>query len=63
MAEDYYTIIYGCVRILKWDKPQLYQFAFEKLKLKKPVQSLKELGEQNLEKLAGIVRRLADKAN
>jgi hypothetical protein len=61
--EDHYTIIYGCVRTLKWDKPQLYQFAFEKLELKKPIQSLKELGEQNLEKLSGIVRRLADKAN
>lgn len=59
--EEHYTIIYGCVGTLKWDKPQLYQFAFEKLELKKPIKSLKELGEQNLEKLAGIVRRLADK--
>ncbi len=59
--EDHYTLIYGCARTLKWDKPQLYQFAYEKLELKKPIQSLKELGEQNLEKLAGIVRRLAEK--
>lgn len=59
--QDHYTIIYGCVGTLKWSKPQLYQFAFEKLALKKPIQSLKQLGEQNLEKLAGIMRRLADK--
>lgn len=60
--EDHYTIIYGSVRKLGWDKPQLYLFAFEKLELKKPIQSLKELGEQNLEKLATTVRRLAEKA-
>jgi hypothetical protein len=59
--EDHYTIIYGCLRTLKWDKPKLYEFAFEKLALKKPIKSLKELGEQNLEKLAGVVRRLAEK--
>lgn len=59
--QDHYVIIYGCVSTLKWSKPQLYQFAFEKLDLKKPIQSLKELGEQNLEALAGVMRRLADR--
>lgn len=59
--QDHYAIIYGCVGTLKWSKPQLYEFAFEKLELKKPIESLKELGEQNLEKLAGIMRRLADR--
>lgn len=59
--DDHYGIIYGCIRTLGWDKPQLYRFAFEKLELKKSIQSLKELGEQNLEALAGIIRRLANK--
>ncbi|MBS0657732.1 MAG: toll/interleukin-1 receptor domain-containing protein [Verrucomicrobia bacterium] len=60
--EDHYAIIYGCLRKLGWDKSQLYRFAFEKLEMRKPIQSLKELGEQNLEKLAGLVRRLAGNA-
>ena len=58
---DHYTVIYSCAKVLGWSKPQLYEFAFEELSLKKTIKSLKELGEQNLEKLAGIVRRRADK--
>lgn len=46
-----YTAIYAKANELGIDKSQLYQFAHQKLKLNKPVNSLKELGERNLEKL------------
>lgn len=35
----------------KMDKSELYDFAFEKLKLKSPICSLKELSDVNLKKL------------
>ena len=58
---DQYKVIHACANALKWPKPQLHEFASEEFALKKPLKSLKELGEQNLEKLAGIMRRRAGK--
>jgi hypothetical protein len=46
-----YTAIYAKANELGIDKSQLYQITYQKLKLNKPVNSLKELGERNLEKL------------
>jgi len=46
-----YSAIYARATELGIDKSQLYQIAYQKLKLNKPVNSLKELGERNLEEL------------
>jgi uncharacterized protein YigA (DUF484 family) len=40
---------------------QVHDFAFTELELKKPISSLKELGEQNLERLRDRLRRLKRK--
>jgi hypothetical protein len=50
-CKNIYSAIYARANELGMDKSQLYQFAHQKLKLNKPVNSLKELGERNLEKL------------
>ena len=49
--KNIYSAIYARATELGIDKSQLYQIAYQKLKLNKPVNSLKELGERNLEKL------------
>jgi hypothetical protein len=49
--ESIYSAIYARARELGIDKSELYQIAYQKLKPNKPVNSLKELGERNLEKL------------
>jgi|ERR1043166_1277956 hypothetical protein len=56
-----YKGIWAAARELGLEKPQVYQFALEQLKLKKPISSLKELGEQNLESLRDKLRHLARK--
>jgi len=49
--KNIYSAIYARARELGIDKSQLYQIAYQKLKPDKPVNSLTELGERNLEKL------------
>jgi len=56
-----YKGIWAAARELGLGKDRVYQFAFEELKLKKPITSLTELGEQNLESLRNKLRYLARK--
>lgn len=55
--QDFFRAIHARREKLGWDKPQLHQFAFEKLGLKKPVTSLKELGPIQLKSLAEFLQR------
>jgi hypothetical protein len=50
-----YTAIYAKANQLQMQKTEIYDFAFDRLKLKKPIASLKELGEQNLDKFYRIM--------
>ncbi|CAM1364277.1 AlbA family DNA-binding domain-containing protein [Tenacibaculum xiamenense] len=50
-----YKAIWSKSRELNMSKEQIYQMAFERLKLKTPITSLKDLGEQNLDKLYRIM--------
>jgi len=52
------SAIYAKCGELAWDKPRLYQFAYEYLGLKTPISSLNDLGERNLEKLRNRMRRV-----
>lgn len=56
-----YKGIWAVARELGLGKPQVYEFAFEQLELKKPITSLKELGEQKLESLRDKLRTFARK--
>jgi TIR domain len=56
--DQLYGAIYGRWRQLGFQKDAIYDFAFQRLELDKPIGSLKELGEQNLQKLYGIVIRI-----
>lgn len=56
-----YKGIWAAARELGLEKGQVYRFAFEELKLKRPITSLKELGERNLESLRNKLRYLARK--
>lgn len=56
-----YRAIWPLSRELGMTHEQVYDFAFTELKLKKPVSSLKELGEQNLESLHDKLRSLKRK--
>ena len=49
-----YKTIYGCAKVLGWSKDDIHAFATQRLG--KPVQSLADLGEQNLARLARLVR-------
>jgi hypothetical protein len=53
--KQHYTAIYARAKQIGLDKEQLYAIALERLPLKSPITSLKELGEQNLEKLHRII--------
>jgi hypothetical protein len=55
--KQYYSAIYARASELGIDKFQLYQIAYRELKLNKPVNSLKELGERNLDKLRNYLFR------
>lgn len=54
---DHYTKIYAAAKTLQWGKSDIYSYAAEYLNLKKPITSLKDLGEQNLKALAGAMYR------
>ena len=58
-----YTAIYSKLRQLGYKKEKAYEIANEKLNLKKPISSLKELGEQNLERLYQIIMRMKKNKN
>lgn len=51
--------IHGCAKVLGWSKDDIHAFATHKLG--KPVMSLADLGEQNLARLARLVRAEAKK--
>ena len=54
---DFFRSIHARREKLGWDRPQLHRFAFEKLSLKTPVASLKELGAIQLKSLAEFMQR------
>ena len=54
---DFFHSIYAGAGELGWERPQVYQFAFDKLGLKKPLTSLKQLGPIQLKSLADFIRR------
>jgi hypothetical protein len=56
-----YRAIWPLARELGFQDAQLYDFAFTELGLKKSITSLKELGEQNLERLRDKLRYLKRK--
>lgn len=54
--KDIYGAIYAkAQKDLHFNKDELYQFAFDKLKLKQPISSLKELSDTRLNKLYKII--------
>lgn len=53
--KEHYKGIYARWRQMGYEKNEIYAFAFKHLVLKKPINSLKELGERNLEKLHKII--------
>ncbi|MDE3084203.1 MAG: hypothetical protein KGJ37_03150 [Verrucomicrobiota bacterium] len=55
--QDFFRVIHAQRSELDWDKPQLYQFAAEKLGLKRPITSLRELGSIQLKSLSDLLRR------
>ncbi|HWA08324.1 MAG TPA: hypothetical protein VG838_02540 [Opitutaceae bacterium] len=56
-ANDLYRAIFAGARELGWDGERVYRFAAEKLPLKGPVASLKELGPVQLKTLAHAIQR------
>ena len=56
---DFFRAIHARRETLGWDKSQLHQFAFEKLGLKTPIASLKELGPIQLKSLVELMQRNA----
>lgn len=56
-VNDLYRAIFAGARELGWDGEQVYRFATEKLALKRPLASLKELGPLQLKRLAESVQR------
>ena len=55
---DFFRSIHARREKLRWDKAQLHRFAAEKLGLKRPLASLKELGPIQLKSLAEFMQRL-----
>lgn len=60
--QDFYRGIWTRAKELGWEKPQVYQFAFEKLALKKPISSLKALGPNQVKSLGEFMQRAAKKS-
>lgn len=54
---DFFRSIYAGAGELGWDRQQVYELAFAKLGLKKPLTSLKQLGPVQLKSLADFIRR------
>lgn len=61
--KDHFSAIWGCAKKLCWSEDEVREKAREYFDLKKPVASLKDLGEQKLEKFAGYIKRQANKVN
>lgn len=61
--KDHFSAIWGCAKKLDWNEDEVREKAREYFELKKPVASLKDLGEQKLEKFAGYIKRQANKVN
>jgi len=57
--QDFFGAIHARCRALGWDKPRLHQFAAEKLGLKRPLVSLRELGAIQLKSLLALLGREA----
>lgn len=57
-SRDFYRAIYARANELGWERPQVYEFAFKNLSLKKPIASLKALGANQLKALAESIRRV-----
>ena len=55
---DLYRAIFAGARELKWDGKRVYLFAAEVIGLKRPIESLKELGPLQLKAVAGEVHHL-----
>ena len=53
---DFETIIWSSMRARKWNKQDVYDFALEKQFVNDPITSLKELGEQKLQRLAQAIK-------
>jgi hypothetical protein len=53
--KEFYTSIYARIKSLSITKDELYNIAFQKLDLKEPISSLKELTDINLKKLYQII--------
>ena len=59
---DFFRAIYAGVCKLGWDRSHIFEFAGEKLGLKKPLTSLKQLGPNQLKSLADVMQREVAKA-
>ncbi len=59
---DFFRAVFSLAGELGWDRASVYGYAREKLALKNPVMSLKELGPSQLKLLAGFMRRAVVKA-
>jgi hypothetical protein len=56
-ASDLYRAVFSRASELGWERRQVYAFAMEKLGLKNPIASLKELGPNQLKSLAEFLRQ------
>lgn len=56
-ANDFFRVIHACARQLGWDRDRLCAFAQERLNLRQPLASLRELGPAQLRSLAEALRR------
>jgi hypothetical protein len=54
---DFFRSIYSRAGELGWERPQVYQYAFDRLALKKPITSLKQLGPIQLKTLSEFMQR------
>lgn len=58
---DYFRGIWARAHEMGWEKPMVYQFAFENLHLKKPISTLKTLGPNQLKLLGELMLREVNK--
>lgn len=57
-ASDLYRAVFSRAGELGWNRQEVYAFAAEKLGLKNPITSLKELGPNQAKSLADFMRRV-----
>lgn len=53
---DLFRVIFAMAGELGWNRQEIYEFGAQKLRLKKPINSLKALGPNQLKTLAGFMR-------